>query len=144
MACTAAARLAMRSRRTGGTARKLSAAMGRPTNIIIWLILVVGWIVIFAFGGPHLASGTWRPSWFISTGFNFPMNLSTTVAELFIGFLVAAAANRSERNLEATLAAIQASEDRDAAAIKVNAELTQKVDELTGEIHRLAAQMATK
>jgi hypothetical protein len=84
------------------------------------------------------------PSWFVSTGFNFPMNLFTTVAELFIGFLVAAAENRSERNLEATLAAIQASEDRDAAAIKVNAELTRRVDELTGEIHRLAAQMATK
>jgi low affinity Fe/Cu permease len=39
----------------------VSAAMGRPTNIMVWLVLVVGW----------------------------------TVAELFIGFLVAAAANRS-------------------------------------------------
>jgi low affinity Fe/Cu permease len=126
------------------TADWVSAAMGRPTNIIIWLILVVGWIVIFAFGGPHLASGSWMPNWFVSTGFNFPMNLSTTVAELFIGFLVAAAANRSERNLEATLAAIQASEDRDAAAIKLNAELSQRVEELTGEIRRLAAQMTTK
>jgi hypothetical protein len=64
--------------------------------------------------------------------------------ELFIGFLVAASTNRSERNLENALAAIQASEDRDAEAIKANAVLTQRVDELTGEIHRLAAQMATK
>ena len=40
-------------------------------------------------------------------GFNFPLNLITTVAELFIGFLVGAASNRSERNLEATLGRIE-------------------------------------
>jgi hypothetical protein len=58
-------------------------------------------------GGAHISSGGWLPAWFTSQGFNFPLNLVTTVAELFIGFLVAAASNRSERNLEATLARIE-------------------------------------
>ena len=26
----------------------VSAAMGRPTNIMVWLVLVVGWTVLFA------------------------------------------------------------------------------------------------
>jgi low affinity Fe/Cu permease len=83
----------------------VSAAMGRPTNIMIWLVLVVGWTVLF---GAHIisANASFLPGWFTGTAFNFPLNLVTTVAELFIGFLVAAAANRSERNLELTLAAI--------------------------------------
>jgi low affinity Fe/Cu permease len=79
----------------------VSEAMGHPTNIIFWLTAVLAWTFIFAFGGPHLASGTWLPPWFTSTGFNFPLNLITTVAELFIGFLVAAAANRSQTALSA-------------------------------------------
>jgi low affinity Fe/Cu permease len=84
----------------------VSAAMGRPANIMVWLILVVGWTLIFAF---HLvsANATFLPSWFTGTAFNFPLNLLTTVAELFIGFLVGAAANRSERNLELTLGRIE-------------------------------------
>ena len=68
----------------------VSAAMGRPTNIIIWLVAVVAWTGTFALGGSHIASGTWLPAWFTSQGFNFPLNLVTTVAELFIGFLVPA------------------------------------------------------
>jgi hypothetical protein len=70
----------------------ISEAMGRPVNIAFWFVLVVAWTLIFALGGPHLASGTWLPAWFTSLGYNFPLNLVTTVAELFIGFLVAAAA----------------------------------------------------
>src|SRR5580658_264283 len=84
----------------------VSEAMGRPTNIIFWFVVVVAWTFVFAFGGHHVASGSWLPSWFTSEGFNFPLNLVTTVAELFIGFLVAAASNRSERNLQMTLARI--------------------------------------
>ena len=30
------------------TADYVSAAMGRPTNIMIWLVLVVGWTALFA------------------------------------------------------------------------------------------------
>jgi len=84
----------------------VSAAMGRPANIVFWLVAVIAWTAVFAFGGSRIASGTWLPAWFTSQGFNFPLNLATTVAELFIGFLVAAASNRSERNLETTLTQI--------------------------------------
>lgn len=84
-----------------------SAAMGRPANIVIWLVAVVAWTLIFAIGGSRISSGNWLPAWFTSQGFNFPLNLVTTVAELFIGFLVGAASNRSERNLEATLGRIE-------------------------------------
>ncbi len=72
----------------------VSEAMGRPLNIAFWFILIVAWTLIFALGGPNLSSGSWLPSWFTSQGYNFPLNLITTVAELFIGFLVATAANR--------------------------------------------------
>jgi low affinity Fe/Cu permease len=127
----------------------VSAAMGRPTNIMIWLLAVIIWTSIFAFGGSRIASGTWLPAWFTSQGFNFPLNLITTVAELFIGFLVAAASNRSERNLEATLAGIQQSEDRDeqieanlTAAVAVNTELTQKVHDLTAAVHQLLSEQS--
>ena len=58
----------------------VSEAMGRPTNIAFWFVLVVLWTLIFALGGHHLASGTWLPAWFRSTGYNFPLNLVTTVA----------------------------------------------------------------
>jgi low affinity Fe/Cu permease len=120
----------------------VSAAMGRPTNIIIWLVLVLVWTFIFAFGGEHLASGTWMPAWFTSTGFNFPLNLITTVAELFIGFLVAAASNRSERNLETTLAAIQASEDRDNSMAAAQAAAVAENTALTKQVHDLVTQVA--
>jgi low affinity Fe/Cu permease len=86
----------------------VSAAMGRPTNIIVWFILVAAWTA----AGPYLAKHPFLPAWSVSTGWNFPLNLVTTVAELFIGFLVAAAANRSERNLDLTLGAIAAQEKR--------------------------------
>jgi low affinity Fe/Cu permease len=115
----------------------VSEAMGRPTNIAFWFVLVVFWTLIFALGGPHLASGTWLPAWFTSTGYNFPLNLITTVAELFIGFLVAAAANRAQDALTVLLAHIRASVERDGAierelkaAIAENTELTKEVHDL--------------
>jgi low affinity Fe/Cu permease len=115
----------------------VSEAMGRPTNIAFWFVLVVCWTLIFALGGPHLASGTWLPGWFTSTGYNFPLNLITTVAELFIGFLVAAAANRAQDALTVLLAHIRATVERDSAierelkaAIAENTELTKQVHDL--------------
>jgi low affinity Fe/Cu permease len=134
----------------------VSAAMGRPTNIMIWLIAVVAWTAVFALGGSHIASGTWLPAWFTSQGFNFPLNLVTTVAEIFIGFLVAAASNRSERNLEMTLARIgqQGKQIADVETtmgnslaqnttlinqlrdlIAQNTELTKTVETLSREVH---------
>jgi low affinity Fe/Cu permease len=121
----------------------VSAAMGRPTNIMIWLVLVVGWTVLF---GAHIisANASFLPGWFTGTAFNFPLNLVTTVAELFIGFLVAAAANRSERNLELTLAAI-ADQEKHIEDVETtlseelasNTALTLQIHELTSQIHVL-------
>lgn len=119
----------------------VSEAMGRPTNITVWLVLVVLWTCIFAFGNPHLASGSWLPAWFTSQGFNFPLNLITTVAELFIGFLVAAAANRSQTALTVLLRHIRATVDRDAAMEENLASLLRENTELTTQVHTLTIQV---
>jgi low affinity Fe/Cu permease len=117
-------------------ADKVSYGMGTPLNIGVWIIIVVGWTLIFAL---HLvnAKGTFLPTWFTSTGYNFPLNLVTTVAELYIGFLVGASSNRSERNLEATLASISAQDQQiDAVDVKLSRALAQNTA-LTKEIHEL-------
>lgn len=119
----------------------VSAAMGRPPNILAWFVFVFGWTVIFAVGGPKVDSGSWLPSWFTSQGFNFPLNLITTVAELFIGFLVAAASNRSERNLDATLAKIELVEDNIVALIGEMKTMLGGNTELTGQVHELTQQV---
>jgi len=51
----------------------VSAAMGRPTNIMVWLVLVVGWTLLFAV---HIvsANANFLPGWFTGTAFNFPLN----------------------------------------------------------------------
>jgi len=125
------------------TADYVSAAMGRPANIMVWLVLVVGWTLLFA---AHIvsANANFLPGWFTGTAFNFPLNLITTVAELFIGFLVAAAANRSERNLELTLAAIadqekhiEDVETKLSGEVTSNTVLTQQVHDLASQIHAL-------
>jgi low affinity Fe/Cu permease len=125
------------------TADYVSAAMGRPANIAVWLVLVAGWTLLFAL---HIvgANANFLPAWFTGTAFNFPLNLFTTVAELFIGFLVAAAANRSERNLALTLAAISDQgrhiadvETKLSEEVATNTALTQQVHDLTSQIHDL-------
>jgi low affinity Fe/Cu permease len=125
----------------------VSEAMGRPANIIFWFVVVLAWTFVFAFGGRHIASGTWLPSWFTSEGFNFPLNLVTTVAELFIGFLVAAAANRSQTALTALLGHIRAGLERDVAVeaqiIDVEANLTDLLKENTDLTKVVAANTAS-
>lgn len=118
-------------------ADKVSYAMGTPANIGLWLLLVLGWVSLFAF---HVvgANSDFLPSWFTGTAFNFPLNLITTVAELFIGFLVGAASNRSERNLENTLQRIEDLERNLAEAIDQNTAITSEIKkdtELLNEIH---------
>lgn len=123
-------------------ADKVSYGMGTPTNIGIWILIVVGWTLLFAL---HIvkANATFLPGWFVGTAFNFPLNLVTTVAELYIGFLVGASSNRSERNLEATLGRISAQEQkidtvelRLSKALKQNTDLTTEIHELTKLIHQ--------
>jgi low affinity Fe/Cu permease len=105
------------------TADYVSAAMGRPTNIAVWLVLVVGWTLLFAL---HIVSANadFLPAWFTGT----------------------AAANRSERNLQLTLAAIADQEThiedvqtKLAGEIASNTALTQQVHDLTCQIHDLLA-----
>src|ERR1700691_3394430 len=124
-------------------ADKVSYGMGTPLNIAIWIVLVLGWTLLFALSSSKsIQGGTFLPAWFTSTGYNFPLNLVTTVAELYIGFLVGASSNRSERNLEATLARISAQDEQInsvevklSEALKQNTTLTREIHALTKVIH---------
>lgn len=80
----------------------VSFHMGTPKNIGFWLLAVAAWFAL----GPWIAGHQFLPSWFTSNAFNFPLNTVTTLAELYIGFLVAAASNRAERHLRELLAGI--------------------------------------
>jgi uncharacterized membrane protein len=75
-------------------ADRVSYAMGTWQNIVVWIILVGTWFAL----GPYLAHHSVLPAWFTSNNFNFPLNTVTTIAELYIGFLVGASTNRTERN----------------------------------------------
>ena len=81
-------------------ADKISYGMGTPANIMFWLVAVIVWVLLGALNSKLFTGSNFLPAWFISTGWNFPLNIVTTVLELYIGFFVAAASNRSERNLE--------------------------------------------
>jgi low affinity Fe/Cu permease len=124
-------------------ADRVSYGMGTPTNIAIWIVLVVGWTLLFALSSSKsIQGGTFLPAWFTSTGYNFPLNLVTTVAELYIGFLVGASANRSERNLEDTLAQIETLEKKLGTLIQENTDLTNKVKMDTSLLQELHTHMA--
>lgn len=121
----------------------VSEVMGEPPNIIFWLVLCLGWTLIFAFGVVS-PNANFLPAWFTGTAYNFPLNLITTVAELFIGFLVAAAANRAQRVLSAIIDGISTSIDTTEKLVQENTELTRQVHELAQQIHdHLAATRAS-
>lgn len=80
-------------------ADSVSWGMGTPANIGFWLLAVVVWFVLGYTRRELFEKGGLLPDWFTSPAWNFPLNTITTLAELYIGFLVAAAANRSERKL---------------------------------------------
>jgi low affinity Fe/Cu permease len=129
-----------------------SEVMGEPPNIIFWLILVVGWTLIFALKIVS-SNANFLPSWFTGTAYNFPLNLLTTVAELFIGFLVAAAANRAQRILTTIIDGIRTVVDQldahtqahtallnaNSELLQSNTALIQQIHELTKEIHAATA-----
>jgi hypothetical protein len=112
----------------------VSEVMGEPPNIIFWFVLCLGWTLIFAFGivSPN---ANFLPAWFTGTAFNFPLNLITTVAELFIGFLVAAAANRAQRVLSTIIDGISTSIDTTEKLVEENTALTKQVHDLAQQIH---------
>jgi len=133
-------------------ADKVSFGMGTPANIIVWIVLIGGWTAIFAFGVVSPAAN-FLPPWVSSGTFNFPVNTGTSIAELYIGFLVAAAANRNERTARALAQSqsdlLRAVKDEDdeiftkgksmAQLLVENTELTRLVKantDLLQEIHR--------
>jgi low affinity Fe/Cu permease len=120
----------------------VSEAMGRPLNIAFWFVLVVTWTLIFALGGHKLSSGSWLPVWFTSQGYNFPLNLITTVAELFIGFLVATAANRAQNALTALLDKIEMQEQQIETTESNIVTLLKENTDITSEIHALTTRVA--
>ena len=72
-------------------------------------------------------------------GLQLPLNLTTTVAELFIGFLVGTAANRSQNALTALLNHIQAM----LGEIRANSEtLSTQSNQLSAHGDQLSAQAA--
>lgn len=134
-----------------GIADWVSEYMGHPGNIMFWLVAVVTWTCLFAFGGPRLATGSWLPAWFTSQGYNFPLNLITTVAELFIGFLVAAATNRAQRALTKIINHILHMVDQQdrmekqmIELMKENTDLTKQIFELTHSIHGMVKEGVTE
>jgi low affinity Fe/Cu permease len=114
--------------------------MGRPKNIIFWLVLVLGWTLIFA---THIVSATanFMPAWFTGQSYNFPLNIVTTVAELFIGFLVAAAANRSEKALSTIINHILVETDEIDSLLKENTDLTRQVHATTARLNEIEAHL---
>lgn len=80
-------------------ADSVSWGMGTPANISFWILAVLIWFILGYTRRELFVKGGLLPEWFTSDAWNFPLNTITTLAELYIGFLVAAAANRSERKL---------------------------------------------
>lgn len=78
-------------------ADKISFVLTTWQNFVIWIILVLIWILM----GPYLASHNFLPDWFISNGFNFPLNTVTTLAELYIGFLLGINSARIQKEQDA-------------------------------------------
>ncbi len=77
----------------------VSFGMGTPTNILFWVLAVGVWFLLGITQKDLFTKGKFLPDWFTSNAWNFPLNTITTLAELYIGFLVAAATNRAEREL---------------------------------------------
>lgn len=101
-------------------ADKISIILTTWQNFMIWVVLVVVWMAM----GPYLANHNFLPNWFISNGFNFPLNTVTTLAELYIGFL-----------LGINSARIQKEQDRHSAHMQ------DEIDHIKGELDELIANI---
>jgi hypothetical protein len=113
----------------------VSTGMGSPLNIALWAAATIAWIMAFVIN-PDLQNSNFLPSWFTSNSFNFPLNSISTLAELFIGFLIAAAANRVEKrnyDLHQTMARMLAHLEVLTEAVK------SEVDHEDGELHEILA-----
>ncbi len=124
-------------------ADKVSYGIGTPLNIGFWIFATAVWFAIFILN-PKLAHKSFMPSWFTSNSFNFPLNTVTTLMELYIGFLVAAATNRAQRALTKLfnhmLHVVEQQDrmERDMVTmIGDNTRLTNEIHKLTKEIHEI-------
>lgn len=86
----------------------VSFGMGTPTNIFFWVLAVLIWFGLGALRQDLFTHANFLPAWFTSPAWNFPLNTITTLAELYIGFLVAAATNRAERELRKIIMGMEA------------------------------------
>lgn len=127
-------------------ADKVSYGIGTPLNIGFWVFAMVVWFAIFIIH-PALAEKNFMPAWFTSTSFNFPLNTVTTLLELYVGFLVAAATNRAQRALTQLFShMMHVVEQQDSMEKKMvdllneNTRLTTEVHKLTTEIHQKLAK----
>jgi len=111
-------------------ADRVSYAMGTWQNIVVWFVLVGTWFAL----GPYIAHHSILPSWFTSNNFNFPLNTVTTIAELYIGFLVGASTNRTERHNRN-----QADRMEDLERL-IHSELKRNT-EITDDAHSIAEQV---
>src|SRR3954463_649225 len=111
-------------------ADRVSYAMGTWQNIVVWMILVGAWFAV----GPYVAHHSFLPSWFTSNDFNFPLNTVTTIAELYIGFLVGASTNRTERHNRNQADRMEALEKLIQQELRRNTETTMDAHGMAQEI----------
>jgi len=123
-------------------ADKVSYGIGTPLNIGFWVFAMIVWFGLFIIN-PSLANKNFMPGWFTSTSFNFPLNTVTTLMELYIGFLVAAATNRAQRALtklfEHMMHVVEQQDNMEKNMVELlneNTRLTTEVHKLTTEIHQ--------
>lgn len=103
----------------------VSFGMGTPTNIFFWILAVGIWFLLGITQKDLFTKGKFLPEWFTSNAWNFPLNTITTLAELYIGFLVAAATNRAERELRTIIERIKYTIDK---VEKINANQNKVLD----------------
>jgi low affinity Fe/Cu permease len=126
----------------------VSFGMGTPTNIFFWVLAVLIWFILGASRQTLFQEGKFLPAWFTSNAWNFPLNTITTLAELYIGFLVAAATNRAERklrrlieNMKATIEAVEKINKQQNKILEILINYQEKelnkVDKLFEEIRNL-------
>ena len=111
-------------------ADRVSYAMGTWQNIVVWIILVGAWFAL----GPYLANHSVMPAWFTSNNFNFPLNTVTTIAELYIGFLVGASTNRTERNNRSQADRMEALEKLIHNELKRNTAITDNAQAIAEQV----------
>jgi hypothetical protein len=121
-------------------ADKVSYGIGTPQNIGFWLFACAAWFAIFIIN-PRLSEVNFMPAWFTSTSFNFPLNTVTTLMELYIGFLVAAATNRAQRALTKLFNHLTHVVEQQDRMEKNMMELLNENTRLTSEVHRLTAEI---